>query len=68
MPTVTIEGPRLSVAHKKELVLELTRIVAHVYDWKFEDVIIIIRENPDENVARGGVLLSERNGRARGQQ
>lgn len=68
MPTVTIEGPRISLADKKELVRKLTQTVAYVYDWKLEDVIIIIRENTDKNVARGGILLSERKGRASGQQ
>lgn len=67
MPTVIIEGPQLNLGNKKELVQQLTPIVAYVYDWKVEDVIIIIRENTNENVARGGILLSERNGRASGQ-
>lgn len=60
MPTVIIEGPQLNLENKKELVQQLTPIVAYVYDWKVEDVIIIIRENTNENVARGGILLSER--------
>ncbi|HRK61690.1 MAG TPA: tautomerase family protein [Candidatus Omnitrophota bacterium] len=67
MPTVIIEGPRLSPENKKDLVQKLTPIVAYVYDWKVEDVIVIIRENEDENVARGGILLSERKGRVSGQ-
>ncbi len=63
MPTVIIEGPRLSLEGKKELVQKLAPLAAHVYDWKVEDVVVIIRENADENVARGGVLLSERKDR-----
>lgn len=60
MPTIIIEGPTLPVAKKKALVASVTGIVSEIYEWPAERVIVIIHENPDENVARGGRLLSDR--------
>jgi 4-oxalocrotonate tautomerase len=57
MPTVVIEGPRISLARKRSLVQKLTALVASAYDWPLENILVILRENPDENVARGGRLL-----------
>ena len=57
MPTVIIEGPRISLSRKRSLVRKLTALVASAYDWPLENIVAILRENPDENVARGGKLL-----------
>ncbi|MDO9289762.1 MAG: 4-oxalocrotonate tautomerase DmpI [Thermodesulfovibrionales bacterium] len=62
MPTVTIEGPPLPLNKKRELVSAFTDIISRTYEWPAERVIVIIHENHDENVARGGVLLSDREG------
>ncbi len=59
MPTVIIEGPALPVEKKRVLAAVLTRAISQIYDWPEERVIIVIHENPDENVARGGQLRSE---------
>ena len=60
MPTVIIEGPPLPVGRKRRLVAALTRVVSKAYDWPTEKLIVVIHENGDENVARGGVLLCDR--------
>lgn len=60
MPTVVIEGPRLSLPRKRTLVRELTALVASVYEWPAENIVVILRENSDDNVARGGTLLIDR--------
>ncbi len=60
MPTVVIEGPPLPVARKRKLVDALTRVVSKAYGWRAEKLIVLIHENADENVARGGVLLCDR--------
>ena len=60
MPTTIIEGPPLPLNKKRELVSAITDIISRTYEWPAERVIVIIHENPDENVARGGVLLSDR--------
>jgi len=57
MPTVVIEGPRINLGRKRSLVRKLTAIVASAYDWPLDNIVVILRENPDENVARGGKLL-----------
>ena len=59
MPTVIIEGPRINLSRKRSLVRKLTTIVASAYDWPLDSIVVILRENPDENVARGGRLLIE---------
>ncbi|MBZ5562344.1 MAG: tautomerase family protein [Acidobacteriia bacterium] len=57
MPTVIIEGPRISLTRKRSLVRKLTAVVASAYEWPSENIVVILRENLDENVARGGRLL-----------
>jgi len=57
MPTVIIEGPQISLARKRSLIRKLTSLVAAAYDWPRRNIVVILRENPDENVARGGKLL-----------
>lgn len=44
---------------------DLTALVASAYDWPVENIIVILRENTDENVARGGRLLVDRGRPAR---
>jgi len=60
MPTIIIEGPPLALARKRKLAAALARLVGQAYDWPAENLILIIHENPDKNVARGGILLSDR--------
>jgi 4-oxalocrotonate tautomerase len=56
MPTVIIEGPRINLSKKRSLIQKLTAVVASAYDWPLENIVVILRENPDENEARGGRL------------
>jgi len=65
MPTVTIEGPPLSLARKRKLVSALSRLISRAYKWPAKRLIIVIHENPDQNVARGGRLLCDRKKRRR---
>jgi 4-oxalocrotonate tautomerase family enzyme len=59
MPTVIIEGPPLAIRRKRRLAEAVTRLVAMAYDWPEENVILVLHENPDQNVARGGRLLKD---------
>jgi 4-oxalocrotonate tautomerase family enzyme len=59
MPTVIIEGPPLKAARKRRFVSALTRLICQTYEWPACRVIIVFHENRDENVARGGRLLSD---------
>jgi 4-oxalocrotonate tautomerase family enzyme len=60
MPTVIIEGPPLAIRQKRRLAEALTRLVAQAYDWPKENIILILHENPNQNIARGGRLLGDR--------
>lgn len=60
MSATIIEGPPLSLSKKRELVSAITDIISRSYEWPAERVIVILHENPDENVARGGILLSDK--------
>lgn len=55
-----MEGPPLPLEKKRTLVGSITEMVSGIYDWPAERIIVIIRENIDENVARGGVLIADR--------
>ena len=60
MPTIIIEGPQLTLRRKRRLAEAITRLVARAYDWPKENVILVLHENRDQNVARGGRLLKDR--------
>ena len=58
MPTITVEGPRIDVAKKRDLVKRLTDVAVDVYDIKH--IVVLIRENSPENVGVNGELVSDR--------
>jgi 4-oxalocrotonate tautomerase len=60
MPLVIIEGPPLTIEKKRVVVSSITDIISEIYEWPAERIIVIIHENPDENVASGGILLSDK--------
>ena len=64
MPMITVSGPATDVAHKRRLVEGLTKAAAEAYGLPKETIVVIIQENPPENVARGGVLLLDRQDRS----
>ena len=47
---------------KAQLVKEITESMVRVLGTKAENVQIVIHEEPDENLAHGGKLLSDRTG------
>lgn len=59
MPTITVEGPPLELDKKRMLVKKLTQAAAEVYN--IEHIIVLIKENPPENVGLSGELLADRN-------
>ncbi len=62
MPVITVEGPPKSVEQKKELVKLLTDALKKAYGYPedFIHVVVVIKENPPENVGTNGIQLSER--------
>jgi len=60
MPIANISGPPLSVEKKRELSRRVTEVMAEVYERPASNMIIIIQENPPENVCVGGTLVCDR--------
>ena len=61
MPTITIEGPHIKDLDKKrKLVKELTESASEAYGLSKDKIIILIKENPAENVSIGGQLLIDK--------
>ena len=59
MPVITLEISELSKQTKKELEQELTQTASKLTRIPEEKFIVIIHEQPDENIAVGGVPLNE---------
>ena len=60
MPMITVSGPASDIACKRKLVEGLTRAAAEAFRLPADTIVVIIQENPPENVGRGGVLLADR--------
>jgi len=58
MPTIMVEGPPIKVEQKRELVKKLTDTAVKVYG--IEHIVVLIRENPPENVGVNGELIADR--------
>ena len=58
MPTITVDGPPISVEQKRQLVEQLTKAAIDAY--RIEHITVLIRENPPENVGVNGQLLADR--------
>jgi len=63
MPIVNVSGPALEVERKRELARRLTEVMSDVYGHPASHIIVIIQENPPENVAVGGKLVADRQDR-----
>ena len=61
MPTITAEGPPIKELDKKRrLVQEVTEAATKCYGLPKEVIVVIIKENPPENVGVSGQLLVDR--------
>ena len=61
MPTTTIEGPKISdVQTKRTLVKEITDALEKAYELPREVYVVLIKENPPENVGVGGQLIIDK--------
>ena len=61
MPSVTIEGPKIEdVAVKRVLVSEITDALEKAYKLPREVYIVLIKENPPENIGVGGRLIIDK--------
>ncbi|HKK42800.1 MAG TPA: 4-oxalocrotonate tautomerase DmpI [Bacteroidales bacterium] len=60
MPVITIEGPSLSPEKKEQLAATLTKAASGIMEINKDAFVVLIKENPYENMAQGGVLISEK--------
>ena len=67
MPTATCDGPPVQDLEKKRaLVGEITDALERYYGFPREAYVVVIKENPNENVGVGGELIADRIARRRG--
>jgi len=61
MPNITIEGPKIKdIEIKRSLVKELTDAAVKAYELPVQSIVVLIKENPPDNVGVGGELISDR--------
>ncbi len=60
MPVITIEGPALSFEKKEKLAKDITQLASDIMSIPKDAYVVFIKENPYENMASGGVLISEK--------
>jgi len=61
MPSATIEGPKIEdVEIKRVLVKEITDALEKAYKIPRQVYIVLIKENPPENVGSGGQLILDK--------
>ena len=60
MPVIIVEGPVFDDPEKKrQLSRDLTDAAAAAYGFSKNSILVLIKENADENIALGGELLSD---------
>ncbi|NHJ47065.1 MAG: 4-oxalocrotonate tautomerase [Asgard group archaeon] len=59
MPVITVEGPPKSVEQKRKLVELLTEGMKEAYGYPkdFSHIVVVIKENPPENIGSDSKLL-----------
>ena len=58
MPVITVEGPTISTDLKRTLVERFTETAREVY--QIEEIVVLIKENPLENIGVNGELVADR--------
>ncbi|MEI6681614.1 MAG: 4-oxalocrotonate tautomerase DmpI [Bacteroidota bacterium] len=58
MPVITLEGPVLSIKQKEKLAREFTQLASEVMNIPKDVFVVFIKENPYENMAQEGILIS----------
>ena len=64
MPNITIDGPKIDdIEIKRNLVKEVTEAAEKAYSLPKEAIVVLIKENPPDNVGVGGQLISDKYGK-----
>jgi len=61
VPNIVVDGPPLKDLEKKrKLVEKITEAAVEAYGLPAQAIVVIIKENPPENVGVGGKLVIDR--------
>ena len=61
MPNITVEGPPIKeVDTKRIFTKEITKAAVKAYGLPKDVIVVLIKENPPENVSVGGQLILDR--------
>jgi 4-oxalocrotonate tautomerase len=59
MPNIEVDGPPISLEQKRELSVEITETASRVYGLPKQAFVVVVRENPPENVCVGGRMVCD---------
>jgi 4-oxalocrotonate tautomerase len=59
MPNVYVDGPPLTLEQKREMSVAITDIAARAYGLPREAMVVVVRENPPENVCVAGRMVCD---------
>jgi len=60
MLLITVDGPFLSILNKEIMVKEFTKTASEITGLSIDEILFFFKENPNENMAQGGIILSEK--------
>jgi len=61
MPVINVEGPKVDdLSKKRDFVEKVTEAASKFYSLPKESIIILMKENKQDNVSVGGELLTDR--------
>ncbi|MBN1288588.1 MAG: tautomerase family protein [Actinobacteria bacterium] len=61
MPTATVDGPPvMDLDRKRALAREITDAMEKAYGFPRDVFVVVIKENPPENVSVGGKMVCDR--------
>jgi len=60
MILITLEGPFLSILKKEALAKTITDLTSEITGLSMDEILFFFKENPNENMAQGGIILSEK--------
>jgi len=61
MPVIQIDVGKISKEQKTELIKAFTEKASSILNIPEKSFVVLIRENPEDNVGIGGIPLAERN-------
>ena len=59
MPVITLEAGQMDKNQKESLIAELTRVASDILKISPDAFVVLLKENPDDNVGVGGKSLEK---------